>query len=72
MAMPISAEAKEDLQEMDLLPHMHIMADRSREKVRTQQTQEIVVPYAQSCLSAKSEGSDTFKIAYEISNHCDF
>ena len=35
MAMPISAEAKEDLQEMDLLPHMHIMADRSREKVRT-------------------------------------
>ena len=32
---------------------MHIMADRSREKVRTQQTQEIVVQYAQSCLSAK-------------------
>ena len=43
--MPISAEAKEDLKEMDLLPRMHIMADCSREKVRTQQTQEIVVPY---------------------------
>ena len=51
--MPISAEAKEDLKEMDLLPRMHITADRSREKVRTQRTQEIVVPYAQSCLSAK-------------------
>ena len=51
--MPISAEAKEDLKEMDLLPRKHIMADRSREKVRTQRTQEIVVPYAQSCLSAK-------------------
>ena len=45
MAMPISAEAKEDLKEMDLLPRKHIMADRSREKVRTQRTQEIVVPY---------------------------
>ena len=32
MAMPISAEAKEDLKEMDLLPRKHIMADRSREK----------------------------------------
>ena len=53
MAMPISAEAKKDLKEMDLLPRMHMMADRSREKVRTQRTQEIVVPYAQSCLSAK-------------------
>ena len=28
MAMPISAEAKEDLKEMDLLPRKHIMADR--------------------------------------------
>ena len=45
MAMPISAEAKEDLKEMDLLPRKHIMADRSREKVGTQRTQEIVVPY---------------------------
>ena len=53
MAIPISAEAKEDLKEMDLLPRKHIMADRSREKVRTQRTQEIVAPYAQSCLSAK-------------------
>ena len=35
MAMPISAKAKEDLKEMDLLPHMHIMADHSREKMRT-------------------------------------
>ena len=51
--MPISAKAKEDLKEMDLFPRMHIMADRSREKVRTQQTQEIVVPYTQSCLSAE-------------------
>ena len=51
--MPISAKAKEDLKKMVLLPRMHIMADRSREKVRTQRTQEIVVPYAQSCLSAK-------------------
>ena len=53
MAMPISAKAKEDLKEMDLFPRMHIMADRSREKVRTQQTQEIVVPYTQSCLLAE-------------------
>ena len=53
MTMLISTEAKEDLKEMDLLPHMHIMADRNREKVRTQRTQEIVVPYAQSCLLAK-------------------
>ena len=52
--MPISAEAKEDLKEMDLLSHMHIMADRSREKVRTQRTQEIrSSANAQSCLSAK-------------------
>ena len=53
--MPISAEAKEDLKEMDLLSHMHIMADRSREKVRTQRTQEIrsSANAAQSCLSAK-------------------
>ena len=37
MAMPISAEAKakENRKEMDLLSRMHIMADRSREKVRT-------------------------------------
>ena len=27
--MPISAEAKEDLKEMDLLPRKHIMADHS-------------------------------------------
>ena len=53
MAMPISAEAKEDRKEMDLLPRMHMMADRSRERVRTPLTQEIVVPYAQSCLWAK-------------------
>ena len=54
MAMPISAEAKEDLKEMDLLSHVHIMADRSREKVRTQRTQEIrSSANAQSCLSAK-------------------
>ena len=35
--MPISAEAKakEDRKEMDLLSRMHIMADRSREKVKT-------------------------------------
>ena len=43
MARPISAEAKEDLKEMDLLPHIHIMANLSREKVRTQRTQEMVV-----------------------------
>ena len=41
MARPISAEAKEDLKEMDLYC---IMADCSREKVRTQQIKEIVVP----------------------------
>ena len=34
MARPISAETKEDLKEMDLLPHIHIMADLSRGKVR--------------------------------------
>ena len=32
MARPISAEAKEDLKEMDLLPRIHIMADFSRER----------------------------------------
>ena len=52
MARPNLAEAKEDLKRMDLLPHIHITADRSREKVRTQRTQEVVVPYAQPCLSA--------------------
>ena len=43
MARPISAEAKEDLKQMDLLPHIRIMANLSREKVRTQWTQEMVV-----------------------------
>ena len=32
MARLISAEAKEDLKEMDLLPHMHIMVDLRRER----------------------------------------
>ena len=31
MAKAISAEANEDLKEMDLLPRIHIMADLSRE-----------------------------------------
>ena len=31
MARPISAEAKEDLKEMDLLPRIHILADLSRD-----------------------------------------
>ena len=53
MARPISAEAEEDLKEMDLLLRTHIMADLNREKVKTQRTQEMVVPYAQSCLLAK-------------------
>ena len=39
MARPISAEANKDLEEMDLLPRIHIMVDLSREKVRTQRTQ---------------------------------
>ena len=52
MARPNSAEAKEDLKRMDLLPCIHITVDLSREKVRTQQTQEMVVPYAQPCLLA--------------------
>ena len=52
MAKPNSAEAKEDLKWMDLLPHIHITVDLSREKVRTQRTQEMVVPYPQPCLSA--------------------
>ena len=47
----LSAEAKEDLKY--LLPGIHIMVDLSREKVRTQQNQEMVVSYAQSCLLAK-------------------
>ena len=51
MARPISAEAKEDLKY--LLPGIHIMVDLSREKVRTQQNQEMVVSYTQSCLLAK-------------------
>ena len=52
MARPNSAEAEEDLKQMDLLPRIHITADLNREKVRTQRTQEMVVPYAQPCLSA--------------------
>ena len=52
MARPNSAEVKEDLKRMDLLPRIHITADLSREKVRTQQTQDMVVPYAQPCSSA--------------------
>ena len=43
MARPISAEAEEDLKEMDLLPLIHIIADLSKEKVRTHRTQEMVV-----------------------------
>ena len=53
MARPISAEAKEDLKQMDPLTRIHIIEDLSREKVRTQQTQEMMVPYAQPCISAK-------------------
>ena len=56
MARPISAKAKEDLKEMDLLPHIHIIVDLSREKVKTQQTQEIVVPYAQLSLVPINKG----------------
>ena len=37
MARPNSAEAKEDLKQMDLLPCIHITVDLSWEKVRTQQ-----------------------------------
>ena len=55
MARPISAEAKEDLKY--LLPGIHIMVDLSREKVRTQQNQEMVVSYTQSCLLAKKFAS---------------
>ena len=53
MARPISAKVKEDLKKMDLLPRILIMADHSREMVRIQRTQEIVVPYVQPYLSAK-------------------
>ena len=35
MARPISAEAEEDLKEMDLLPCMHMMADCNKEKAST-------------------------------------
>ena len=53
MARAILAKAKEDLKRMNLLPRVHITVDLSREKVRTQRTQEMVVPYAQPCLSPK-------------------
>ena len=35
MARLISAEAEEDLKEIDLLPHMHMMADHTKEKAST-------------------------------------
>ena len=35
MARFISAEAKEDLKEIGLLPHMHMMADHNKEKAST-------------------------------------
>ena len=44
MARPISAEEEEDLRWIDLLPRMHITADLSKEKVRTQRIPEMVVP----------------------------
>ena len=44
MVRPISAEEEEDLKWIDLLPSMHITADLSKEKVRTQQIQDMVVP----------------------------
>ena len=53
MARPTSAETKEDLKWIDLLSLIRITADLSLEKVRTQQTQEMVVPYAQPYLLIK-------------------
>ena len=44
MARPISGEEEEDLKRIDLLPRMHITADLSNEKVRTQRIQDMVVP----------------------------
>ena len=44
MARPISAEAEEDLKWINLLPRMHITAYLSREKVRTQQIQKMMIP----------------------------
>ena len=44
MARPISGEEEEDLKRIDLLPRMHITADLSKEKVRTQRIQDMVVP----------------------------
>ena len=44
MVRPISAEEEEDLKWIDLLPGMHITADLSKEKVRTQRIQDMVVP----------------------------
>ena len=35
MAWPNSVEAKKDLKRMDILSHMHITADLSKEKVMT-------------------------------------
>ena len=42
MARSISAEAKEDLQQLDLLPCTRITEDLSKEKVKMQRTQEMV------------------------------
>ena len=53
----ISAEAEEDLKDMDLLPRMHIMADRNKEKASTQRTHDKVLLYVQLCLLAKRSAS---------------
>ena len=44
MVRPISADEEEDLKWIDLLPGMHITADLSKEKVRMQRIQDMVVP----------------------------
>ena len=50
---PISAEAEEYLKEMDLLPHMHMMADCNKEKASTHQCQDKVVLCDQPSLLAR-------------------
>ena len=53
---------------MDLLPRIHIMADLSREKVRTQRTQEMVVATVYLCSISRSPSGPT-QILYNLCAH---
>ena len=61
MARPISGEEEEDLKQIDLLPRMHITADLSKEKVRTQRIQDMVDTLSHKNLIPDKSAAFSFK-----------